>query len=145
MATNIPPHPSPPPPPINRTPLHIQDRHPHTQTSRTNLIIGSPHCRITLPLKPLVPLPNRAPFDQHKHDKHDNLYAFAFPGSDARIRIPRFRGSHSHGSQGPMRAFAFPGSDVTVTTGLSRARHCVALSAGVQWDCGNQSRETRRL
>ena len=60
-----------------------------------------------------------------------------------------------------MRAFAFPGSDVTVTTGLSRARHCaaangsragaglhgmgVALSAGVQWDCGNQSRETRRL
>ena len=92
--------------------------------------------------------------------KHDNLYAFVFPGSDARIRIPRFRGSHSH-SQGPMRAFAFPGSVVTVTTGLSRARHCaaangsragaglhgmgVALSAGVQWDCGNQSRETRRL
>ena len=30
MASNIPPHPSPPPPPINHTPLHIQDRHPHT-------------------------------------------------------------------------------------------------------------------
>ena len=63
MATNIPPPPFPPPPPINRTPLHIQDRHPHTQTSCTNLIIGSSHCRITLPLKPLVPSPNRAPFD----------------------------------------------------------------------------------
>ena len=27
-----------------------------------------------------------------------------------------------------MRAFAFPGSDVTVTTGLSRARHCAAAN-----------------
>ena len=91
----------------------------------------------------------------------DPMLAFAYPGSEVRIRMdPRVRCTHSH-TQDPMRAFAFPGSDVTVTTGLSRARHCaaandsragarlhgmgVALSAVVQWDCGNQDRETRRL
>ena len=91
----------------------------------------------------------------------DPMLAFASPGSEVLIRMdPRVRCTHSH-TQDPMRAFAFPGSDVTVTTGLSRAHHCaaangsragaglhgmgVALSAGVQWDCGNQSRETRRL
>ena len=89
------------------------------------------------------------------------MLAFPSPGSEVRIRMdPRVWCMHSH-AQDPMRAFAFPGSDVTVTTSLSRARHCAAangsragaglhgmgvvLSAGVQWDCGNPSRETRRL
>ena len=91
----------------------------------------------------------------------DPMLAFASPGSEVRIRMdPRVRCTHSH-TQDPMRAFAFPGSDVTVTIGLSWAHHCaaangsragaglhgmgVALSAGVQWECGNQSLETRRL
>ena len=93
----------------------------------------------------------------------DPMLAFASPGSEVRIRMdPRVRCTHSHShTQDPMRAFAFPGFDVTVTTCLSRAHHCaaandsragaglhgmgVALLAGVQWDCGNQSRETRHL
>ena len=91
----------------------------------------------------------------------DSMLAFASPGSEVRIRMdPRVRCTYSH-TQDPMRAFAFPGSDMTVTTDLSRVRHCaaangsragaglhgmgVALSARVQWDCGNQSRETRRI
>ena len=63
MATNIPPH-SSSSPPINHTPLHIQERRINTQSSRPNLIIGSSHCRITLPINPPVPSPNRAPFDR---------------------------------------------------------------------------------
>ena len=64
MASNTPSHSFSPPTSINRTPLHIQERHIHTQTSRPNLIIGSSHCRITLPINPAVPSPNRAPFDK---------------------------------------------------------------------------------
>ena len=67
----------------------------------------------------------------HKHDKHDNLYAFVFPGSDARIRIPRVRCALSH-SQGPMWRWP-PACPVPVT---ARQPMAAALGRGFTgWAC----------
>ena len=44
-------------------PLHVLANHIHLQTPRPNLIIGSSHCRLSLPLHQFVFSPNRAPFD----------------------------------------------------------------------------------
>ena len=44
-------------------PLHVLANHIHLQTPRPNLIIGSSHCRLSLPLQQFIFSPNRAPFD----------------------------------------------------------------------------------
>ena len=71
----------------------------------------------------------------------DPMLAFASPGSDARFRIPRVRceGDHRLVPRPSLR-----GSQWQPRWG-GASRDGRALSAGVQWDCGNQSRETRRL
>ena len=44
-------------------PLPVLANHIHLQTPRPDLIIGSSHCRLSLPLHQFVFSPNRAPFD----------------------------------------------------------------------------------